>query len=88
MKVIATRSVKIFYARNGAGQVGMPLWRPFGKGLCKVRTDLSGNRTARVLLCLFENHLVALHGFIKKTRATPKEELQLARLRQKELEND
>ena len=29
--------------------------------------------------------LVALHGFIKKTRATPDEDLALARRRQKEL---
>jgi len=43
-------------------------------------------RTARVLLCLYRGHLVALHGFIKKTRATPDEDLALARKRQKELE--
>ena len=30
--------------------------------------------------------LVALHGFIKKTRATPDEDLALARKRKKELE--
>jgi hypothetical protein len=30
--------------------------------------------------------LVALHGFIKKTRATPGEDLATARKRQKELE--
>jgi hypothetical protein len=27
-------------------------------------------RTARVILCLYREHLVALHGFIKKTRTT------------------
>ena len=32
------------------------------------------------------DELVALHGFIKKTRATPDEELATARKRQKELE--
>ena len=31
-------------------------------------------------------HLVALHGFVKKTRATPGEDLGLARKRKKELE--
>ena len=31
-------------------------------------------------------HLVALHGFIKKTRTTPDEDLAAARKRQKELE--
>jgi len=66
--------------------VGMPLCRPLGKGLWEVRTDLPGKRTARVLLCVYRDHLVALHGFIKKTRATPDDDLALARERQKELE--
>jgi hypothetical protein len=34
----------------------------------------------------YEKHLVALHGFIKKTRTTPDEDLALARKRQKELQ--
>jgi phage-related protein len=66
--------------------IGMPLCRPMGQGLWEVRTDLPGNRTARVLICLCDNRLVALHGFIKKTRATPADDLALARKRQKELE--
>ena len=66
--------------------VGMPLCRPLGKGLWEVRTDLPTDRTARVLLCLYQDHLVALHGFIKKTRTTPEEDMALARQRQKELE--
>ena len=66
--------------------VGMPLCRPLGKGMWEVRTDLMTKRTARVLLCLYREHLVALHGFIKKTRALPDEDLALARKRQKELE--
>ena len=66
--------------------VSMPLCRPMRKGLWEVRTDLPNNRTARVLICLCGGRLVALHGFIKKTRATPEDDLQLARKRQKELE--
>jgi phage-related protein len=66
--------------------VGMPLCRPMGKGLWEVRTDLPGKRTSRVLICFYQNRLVALHGFIKKTRATPGNDLTLARSRQKELE--
>ena len=66
--------------------IGMPLCRPMGGGLWEVRTGLSGHRTARVLICFYEGRLVALHGFIKKTRATPKDDLMLARKRQKELE--
>ena len=82
--------------RNAIGQdllraqwrwpVGMPLCRPLGGGLWEVRTDLATKRTARVLICLHLGHLVALHGFIKKTRTTPDDDLALARKRQKELE--
>ena len=66
--------------------VGMPLCRPMGSGLWEIRTDLPTKRTARVLLCLYRERLVALHGFIKKTRTTPDEDLALARRRRKELE--
>jgi phage-related protein len=66
--------------------VGMPLCRPMGDGLWEVRTGLPANRTARVLICLHGGHLVALHGFIKKTRRAPDEDLALARKRRKELE--
>ena len=66
--------------------VRMPLCRPMGKGLWEVRTDLPGNRTSRVLIYFYRGCLVALHGFVKKTRATPEDDLALARKRQKELE--
>jgi phage-related protein len=66
--------------------VGMPLCRPMGSGLWEIRTDLATKRTARVLLCLYQGHLIALHGFIKKTHATPGEDLALARKRKRELE--
>ncbi len=66
--------------------VGMPLCRPLGSGLWEIRTELPTKRTARVLICLYREHLVALHGFIKKTRKTPEDDLALARKRQKELE--
>ena len=65
--------------------VGMPLCRPMGTGLWEVRTDLPTQRTARVFLCVYRGHLVALDAFIKKTRATPDEDLALARKRRKEL---
>ena len=67
--------------------VGMPLCRAMGQGLWEIRTDLPSRRIARVLLCLHEGILVALHGFIKKTQQTPAAELALARKRQKELKS-
>jgi len=66
--------------------VGMPLCRPMRDGLWEIRTDLPTKRMARVLICLCRGHLVALHGFIKKTRTTPDSDLALARKRQRELE--
>jgi phage-related protein len=66
--------------------VGMPLCRAMGNGLWEIRRDLPTKRTARVLLCFYREHLVVLHGFIKKTRATPDEDLALARKRKRDLE--
>ena len=66
--------------------IGMPLCRPLGAGLWEVRSTLPSDRIARVLFFLHASQLVALHGFIKKTRATPKSDLQLARKRKKEIE--
>ena len=66
---------------------GMPLCRAMGQGLWEVRTELPSQRIARVLLCLDEGILVALHAFIKKTQKTPDDELALARKRRKELKS-
>jgi phage-related protein len=51
--------------------VGMPVCRPMGKGLYEVRTNLPGNRTARVLFCIHEDRMILVHAFIKKTRQNP-----------------
>ena len=65
--------------------IGMPLVRNLKRGLWEVRSQLSGNRTARLLLCFHEGTLVVLHGFIKKTRATPVAEILLATRRMREV---
>ena len=67
--------------------IGMPLCRPLGDGLWEARSSLSGNRIARVLFCATHGRMVLLNGFIKKTRKTPQDELDLARTRQKETES-
>ena len=66
--------------------VGMARCRPLGEGLWEVLTDLPTRRTARVLLCLYRAHLVALHGFVMKARTTPEEDLALARRAPEQLE--
>jgi phage-related protein len=65
--------------------IGMPTCAPLGAGLYEVRTNLAGNRIARVLFCFASGSLVLLHGFFKKTRKTPQADLELARQRQREV---
>ena len=50
-----------------------------------MRSNLPSNRIARVMFCFRDGHLVALHGFIKKTQKTPADELELARKRKDEV---
>ncbi len=60
--------------------VGMPLCRPMGDGLHEIRTSLAGNRIARVFFYVDRRErMVLLHGILKKTRATPATDLELAR---------
>jgi phage-related protein len=60
--------------------IGMPVCRPLGSGIYEVRTTLLRNRIARVLFYIDKKErMVLLHGFIKKTRKTPDEDLELAR---------
>ncbi len=66
--------------------VGMPLCRPLGDGLWEVRSDCPDNRIARLLFSLVDGKIVVLHGFIKKTRKTPDDDLKLARRRKREFE--
>jgi phage-related protein len=66
--------------------IGMPLCRSLGGGIWEVRSDLSSNRIARVLFAFAQDRLIVLHGFIKKTRKTPLDDLQLARRRFNEFE--
>jgi len=63
---------------------GMPLCRPLGDGLWEVRSSLPSGRIARVIFCFFEEQLVALHGFIKKSQKTQQADINLALKRKKE----
>ena len=62
--------------------IGMPLCRPMGQGLFEVRTNLK-DRIARVMFGIVEGKLVVVHGFIKKSQATPASDIELARKRLK-----
>jgi phage-related protein len=67
--------------------IGMPVCRALGDGLYEVRTTLI-DRIARVLFTIDGSRMVLLHGFIKKSRKTPQQELDLARRRKKERDRD
>ncbi len=66
--------------------VGRPLAAPLGDGLFELRSALPSGRAARVLFCFSVDRIVALHGFIKKTQKTSKQDLVLARSRKREWE--
>jgi phage-related protein len=60
--------------------LGMPVCKAMGQGIYEVRTNLAQNRTARVLFYIDKRgRMVLLHGFIKRTRKTADEDLELAR---------
>ncbi len=55
----------------------MPVCRALGDGIYEVRTSLAQNRIARIPFYIDKkNRMVLLHGFMKKTRKTPKEDLE------------
>ncbi|MEA3007352.1 MAG: hypothetical protein QOI94_2621 [Acidobacteriaceae bacterium] len=60
--------------------IGMPVCRPVGGGLYEVRSNLAGDKIARVIFYVdVRGRMVLLHGFIKKTQKTPQADLELAR---------
>jgi phage-related protein len=67
--------------------VGIPLCRALGAGLWEVRTSLPSRTISRVFVCFHDGMLYALHGFIKKTRKTPAEDMTIARTRKREVEH-
>ncbi len=52
----------------------------------ELRSTLPSHRIARVILAIAGGRILALHGFIKKTRETPAGDLALARKRRREFE--
>ena len=57
--------------------LGMPLVRKMATGLWEVRINMDG-RIARVLFTVVGHEMVLLHGCIKKSQATPKNDLDTA----------
>ena len=72
-KIIGDDVLKVQYC----WPIGKPLVGNLGNGLWEVRSRI-GDRIARVIFCVERQAMVLLHGFIKKTRKTPKHELNVA----------
>jgi phage-related protein len=66
-----------------AWPIGMPLVRGLGDGLWEVRSSLTRSKISRVVFTVEHGAMVLLHGFIKKTQKTPKQDLDLALKRKK-----
>jgi phage-related protein len=64
--------------------ISRPLVGSFGEGLYEVRSTHDGN-IYRVFFCVEGSNLILLHGFMKKTQATPAREIEVARTRQRTL---
>lgn len=64
--------------------LGMPLVGNLEPGLWEVRINVPDG-IARVLFATEGQTMILLHGFIKKTQRTPKQDLELARKRMKEV---
>jgi phage-related protein len=60
--------------------LGMPLVRKLDQGLWEVRIRLPDG-IARIIFTTRNKRMVLLHGFIKKSQKTPREELELAKTR-------
>lgn len=63
--------------------LSMPLVRSLGDGLWEIRSNLGNNRIARIIFFIHQKTIVLLHGFIKKTQKTTKEDIRLALARKK-----
>jgi len=62
--------------------IGMPVVRKMDNGLWEVRTKFNGG-IARVLFTVADDTMVLLHGFIKKSQKTPKDDITVAIKRKK-----
>ena len=68
--------------------LGLPYTKALGDGLFEIRARGAEGIGRAFFCCLKAKRVVILHGFVKKTQATPIKELRLAKQRMKEVLND
>ena len=64
--------------------IGMPVVEKLDRDLWEVRTKLR-DKISRLIFTVYENQIVLLHGFIKKSQKIPAEDLELAQRRMNEI---
>ena len=68
--------------------LGEPHTKAMGSGLFELRLK-GAEEIARVFYCtLIGKRIVMLHSFVKKSQRTPKQELDVAQSRMKEIKNE
>lgn len=68
--------------------LGMPYTKAMGDGLFEIRARGPEGIGRAFFCCMKGRRVVILHGFVKKTQATPIKELRVAKQRMKEVFND
>jgi len=61
--------------------LGMPLVEKLDKNLWEVRSNIKDGCITRIFFTIAKHDMVLLHGIKKKTRKTPKKDLDLAKSR-------
>lgn len=61
--------------------IGYPTVRKMDTNLWEVRSNVSDGKTCRLFFTISETRMILLHGIIKKSQKTPKEDLDLAKKR-------
>jgi len=86
--------IRAFYARTTERMIvfgpnlGMPFTRSMGEDLFEIRVR-GKEGIGRAFFCIaVERKIVILHAFIKKTNKTPRKELNIARERLSEVQNE
>jgi phage-related protein len=65
--------------------LGMPYTKAMGDGLFEIRARGAEGIGRAFFCCIKGKRIVILHGFVKKTQATPSKELRLAKQRMKKV---
>jgi phage-related protein len=85
---IQARMIKLLELTEKHGaNLGPPHTESMGNGLFEIRAKAQEG-IGRGLFCYLKGkHIYVLHAFVKKSQKTPKNELELARERQKEVQH-